>query len=100
MPKKIRYSIRAGLEQEALYDYLFEKFGEATVIKIDSIIEKVKWQIALMPFLGKVANKNNVKLRYVVVKKKLKIYYRVSKEYIEIASFRDVRMNPKTINLK
>ncbi|HBF88129.1 MAG TPA: hypothetical protein DDX39_05755 [Bacteroidales bacterium] len=100
MARQIRYSVRASEEQEKLYEYLLVKFGEITVIETDQVIEKIKKQLTNMPFLGKTVKRKNWRLRYVIVKKKLKIYYRINKEYIEIASFRDVRMNPKTLNLK
>jgi plasmid stabilization system protein ParE len=99
MQKNIRYSVRAGEEQEKLYDYLLEKFGKTTVKEIDQIIESTKRDLTKMPFIGKAVDKNAY-LRYVVIKKKLRIYYRIKLNYIEIASFRDVRLNPKNINLK
>lgn len=94
----IRYSVRAYNEYEKILDYVFENFGASVTAKVDNHFEEIIAQIsvnpALFPYTSKIKN-----LRRCVVSPQTTIYYRFDGKFVEIASFRGNKMNPKTINL-
>ena len=94
----IRYSVRAYNEYEKILDYVFENFGVNVTKKVDTHFEDIIAQISvnpnLYPYTSKIKN-----LRRCVVSPQTTIYYRFNGEFVEIASFRGNKMNPKTIFL-
>lgn len=98
MPFEVRYSTRAYSEYEEILDYVLEKFGAVVAAKVDIHFEEVIDQIAINPSLYPYSNKIK-NLRRCVISPQTSLYYRFNGEYIELASFRGNKMNPKTLGL-
>ncbi len=98
MPYPVRYSTRAFNEYNEILEYVSAKFGISTAAKVDAYFEEVVNQISINPFLYTYSDKNK-NLRRCVINYQTKLYYRFTGEFIEIASFRGNKMNPKTLRL-
>ncbi len=98
MSYAVRYSTRAYLEYEEILDYVFKKFGADIALKVDQHFEEVIDNIAINPLLYPLSEKKT-NLRRCVISPQTTLYYRFNGEYIELASFRGNRLNPKTLYL-
>ena len=98
MPYPVRYSTRSYIEYEEILDYLSDNFGIAIAAKVDMYFEEIIDQIAINPKLFPYSEKNK-NLRRCVISSQTTLYYRFTGEYVELASFRGNRMNPKALGL-
>ncbi|MBI9036186.1 MAG: type II toxin-antitoxin system RelE/ParE family toxin [Bacteroidales bacterium] len=98
MPYQVRYSTRAYNEYENILDYVVEKFGSNTAAKVDmhfeEVIDQISINLLLYPYSDKLKN-----LRRCVISPQTTLYYRFNGKFIELASFRGNRMNPKDLGL-
>lgn len=99
MPLQIKYSRRAGNEYKQLLEYIIKNFGMAKAIMIDSIFEKILYQISANPFMYPLFHRKR-NIRRCVISKQTTLYYRISGDYIELVSFRGNLMNPDKINFE
>ena len=98
MPYPVRYSTRAYIEYEEILEYVSGKFGTFVAAKVDMYFEEIIDQIAINPLLYPYSGKKK-NLRRCVISPQTTLYYRFNGEYIELASFRGNKMDPKTLDL-
>lgn len=98
MPYPVRYSTRSYVEYEEILEYVSGKFGILVAAKVDMYFEEVIDQIAINPSLYPYSNKKK-NLRRCVISPQTTLYYRFNGEYVELASFRGNKMDPKTLGL-
>jgi plasmid stabilization system protein ParE len=98
MPYPVRYSTRSYIEYEEILDYVSENFGIAIAAKVDMYFEEVIDLIAVNPKMFPYSDKNK-NLRRCVISPQTTLYYRFTGEYVELASFRGNKMDPKTLGL-
>lgn len=98
MPYPVRYSTRAYKEYEKILEYISENFGYNKTIEVDRYFNEIIDLIANNPFLFPCSNKQN-QIRRCVISPQITLYYRFTGTNIEIISFRDNNMDPKTIGL-
>ncbi len=98
MPYQVRYSTRASTEYEEILNYVVGKFGLQVAAKVDINFEEVIDQISINPFLYPYSDKIK-NLRRCVISPQTTLYYRFNGEYVELASFRGNRMDPKSLGL-
>jgi plasmid stabilization system protein ParE len=98
MPFEVRYSPRANSEYEEILDYISQKFGLSVALKVYIHFEEIIDQIAINPLLYPYSNKAK-NLRRCVISHQTTLYYRFNGDYVELASFRENRMNPQTLGL-
>ena len=92
----IRYSTRAYIEYEQILEYVSTKFGIEIAMKVDQYFEEVLEQISLNPYMFPLSDKKK-DVRRCVISEQTTLYYRFTKEYIELISFRGNRMNPESL---
>lgn len=98
MSYPVRYSTRAYKEYEEILEYVYEKFGAATAVKVDNYFEEVIGQLIINPHLYPLSDKRK-NLRRCVISPQTTLYYRFNGECIELISFRGNRMNPENLEL-
>lgn len=98
MSYPVRYSSRSYEEYEELLDYIEKRFGIAKAAEVDLYFESIIDLISINPLISPYSDKRK-HLRRCVVSPQTTIYYRFTGEYVEIASFRGNKMNPKTLGL-
>jgi plasmid stabilization system protein ParE len=98
MTYPVRYSTRAYVEYEEILEYVSGKFGILVAANVDLYFEEVIDQIAINPLLYPYSNKKK-NLRRCVISPQTTLYYRFNGEYVELASFRGNKMDPKTLGL-
>ncbi len=98
MPYQIRYSNRAYSEYEKILDYVVENFGLEVAAKVDKLFEETIDQISLNPYLYPFSDTRK-NLRRCVISPQTTLYYRFAGEFVELASFRGNKMNPKELGL-
>lgn len=98
MAYPVRYSTRSYQEYESILDYVADRFGLAVAVKVDIKIEEVIDQITINPLQFPYSDKKR-NIRRCVISPQTTLYYRFNGEFVEIASFRGSRMDPKTLNL-
>jgi plasmid stabilization system protein ParE len=98
MPFQIVYSHRAKSEYKEIILYVVQNFGLEKAAKIDSLFEKIIFQISINPKMYPLFNKKR-NIRRCVISKQTSMYYRIAKETVEIVSYRSNLMNPDTLNL-
>ena len=84
--------------EERISELISTKITEDGVVNLQ-LVEEIIAQISVNPFLFPYTSKVK-NLRRCVVSPQTTIYYRFNGEFVEIASFRGNKMNPKTIDLK
>ncbi|MDP2888299.1 MAG: hypothetical protein Q8P34_04930 [Bacteroidota bacterium] len=99
MPYPVRYSTRSFIELEDILEYVSGKFGTAIAAKVDKYFEEVINQISINPFLYPCSDKKK-NIRRCVINYQTTLYYRFSGEHVELVSFRNNKMNPKTLGLQ
>jgi plasmid stabilization system protein ParE len=92
----IRYSTRAYIEYEQILEYVSTKFGIEKAMKVDQYFEEVIDQISLNPYMFPLSDKKK-DVRRCVISEQTTLYYRFTKEYIELISFRGNKMNPESL---
>jgi len=92
----IRYSTRAYIEYEQILEYVSTKFGIEIAMKVDQYFEEVIEQVSLNPYMFPLSDKKK-DVRRCVISEQTTLYYRFTKEYIELISFRGNRMNPESL---
>jgi len=92
----IRYSTRAYIEYEQILEYVSTKFGIEIAMKVDQYFEEVLEQISLNPYMFPLSDKKK-DVRRCVISEQTTLYYRFTKEYIELISFRGNKMNPESL---
>jgi plasmid stabilization system protein ParE len=98
MPYPVRYSTRAYMEYEKILEYISENFGYNKAIEVDKYFNEIIDLIATNPFLYPCSNKRN-QIRRCVISPQTTLYYRFAGSNIEIISFRDNKMDPKSLDL-
>jgi len=92
----IRYSTRAYIEYEQILEYVSTKFGIEIAMKVDQYFEEVLEQISLNPYMFPLSDKKK-DVRRCVISEQTTLYYRFTKEYIELISFRGNKMDPESL---
>jgi plasmid stabilization system protein ParE len=98
MPYQVRYSSRAYIEYEQILEYISENFGIEKAIEVDLYFEEIIDQISVNPFMFPESDRKK-DLRRCVISEQTTLYYRFTKEYIELVSFRGNRMNPNLLGI-
>jgi plasmid stabilization system protein ParE len=93
LPLNIRYSLRARQEEIEILEYVLNQFGQKKAKEVYEEIEQMLEKITSMPEMFPCSKKQKG-LRKCVLSKQASIYYRISKGYIEVISFRDNRKDP------
>jgi len=92
----IRYSTRAYIEYEQILEYVSTKFGIEIAMKVDQYFEEVIEQVSLNPYMFPLSDKKK-DVRRCVISEQTTLYYRFTKEYIELISFRGNKMDPESL---
>ncbi len=98
MSYQLRYSSRSLKEYIQLLEYIQDKFGVKKSKEVDTQLQETIKQILINPQLYP-ATELRSRVRRCVFSKQTSIYYRIKDNIVEIASIRDNRMNPKTLNI-
>jgi hypothetical protein len=84
LPLNIGYSLRARQEEIEILEYVLNKFGQMKAKEVYEGIEQMLEKIISMPFNVPYSKKQA--LENGVLSKQTSIYYRISKDYIEVIS--------------
>ena len=98
MPYPVHYSLRAYAEYEEILAYIAEKFDIEIALKVDAYFEDIIENISINPYMFPHSDKKK-DLRRCVISPQTTLYYRFDGNYIELASFRGDRMDPRSLNL-
>jgi len=98
MPKKIVWSPLAATDFEKILSYLNESWNKQVALKFIEEIEILVLKIAEQPKQYPLANKK-LKVRKCVISKHNTLFYRVSKDSIELLRIFDTRQNPRKLKL-
>lgn len=94
---KVFWSDNALIELADTYDYLEENFSVKELNKLSHELERVLNLISKNPSMFPLSS--NLGVRRVVIKKYNTLYYRQSKNHIEVLSFFSNRKNPRKIKI-
>ena len=95
---KIKWTLNAQNELNAIYDYLEENWTIREIINFSTELERVLSIICKFPhiFPASLAKKS---VRRCVISKQTSLYYKISKNQIVIISLFDNRRNPNKLKL-
>jgi plasmid stabilization system protein ParE len=93
MARAIIYSTRALHQIREAFNYLFENFGKQASENFLIQIEKKEGILLNYPESGKRSNTHD-KIRYVLIDKHRRLYYRFNSKSIYVMAFFDTRQNP------
>jgi len=99
MPKQVIWSPLAEKDFSDILDYLKHNWGEAILLRFIDITEDLILQISLNNRQFPIINKK-YKIRKCVLTKHNSLYYRDSKNQIEILRIFDTRQDPKKLKFK
>jgi toxin ParE1/3/4 len=89
---RVRYTLRAFADREAIYDYL-EKRSPQGVRNVKRAIVQAIRGLALHPHLGQPTDKPGV-YELIVPRRPYKVYYRIQRDDVWIVHIRDARRRP------
>lgn len=89
---KIQITLRADNDEQRIYKYISEKFGEVYAEKFRNKLVGLFKLLSRYPFIGRVA-KNDPSLRVIIFNKQNKIVYKVKNEEIVILRLLNTKMN-------
>lgn len=95
---RIRYTSQALKDQETIYEFVLQKWGLNSVIKLDKKIEKALELISKSPEICPSTSVKNV--RRCVITEQTTLYFRIINLEIELLTFFDTRQHPKKRKLK
>lgn len=97
MAKRIIWTDRAIKDRSAIYRFwTLNNNSSSYSIKLDSIFEETAVTLSRFPLIGKLTNRNNV--RMFVIKHYI-VFYKIIEEDIFIQSIWDNRQNPVDLKL-
>ena len=99
MPKQVIWSPLAEKDFSDILDYLKNSWGESVLMKFIDITEDLILQISINNWQFPIINKK-YKIRKCVLTKHNSLYYRDSKNQIEILRIFDTRQDPKKLKFK
>ena len=89
---RIRYSLRAFADREAIYDYLEKRSPQGARNVQLAIVQAIRG-LALHPRLGRTTDKPGV-YELIVPRRPYKVYYRIEHDEVWIVHIRDARRRP------
>ncbi len=98
MPKAVLWSPLSVTDVETILNYLFENWNKQVAENFTNQLDHILSQIAKRPKLFPLANKKQ-KVRKCVVNKQNTLFYRESKDAIELLRIFDTRQHPKKLKL-
>ncbi len=87
---EVRVTQKADLDEQSVYKYISEKFGEIYAEKFRAKLIKTFQTLAKYPFIGRVA-KNDKSLRVLIINKRNKLVYKIIESEIVIVRLMDMR---------
>ncbi len=85
---------RATKNLDKILTYVHSEFGEKVTIKLNNRIFEVIDLIAEYPTMGTVENKEK-SIRGFLIRKQIRLFYRVEKDKLILLNFYDTRQHPK-----
>lgn len=98
MPKPVFWSPLSVADAENILDYLFKNWSEQVAENFTNQLDHILSQIAKKPKLFPLTNKKK-KVRKCVMNKQNTLFYRESKDAIELLRIFDTRQHPKKLKL-
>jgi plasmid stabilization system protein ParE len=89
---RVRYSLRAFADREAIYDYLEQRSPQGARNVQLAIVHAIR-SLASHPRLGQRTDKSGV-YELIVPRRPYKIYYRIERDEVWIVHIRDTRRRP------
>lgn len=93
MPKQVFWSPQSESDLIQILDYLHRNWEVKVAVKFINIIDEIVNQISLNPRQFPVIQKKK-KIRKCVITKHNTLYYRASKEFVDILRIYDSRQDP------
>ena len=93
MVEEIRWSKNAIQEYRNVVDYLLVEWNEDIALRFIELLEHKMQIIAKHPFTG-LCSKNNPDIRSVSITKHNRLYYKITKDWLEIVNIFDTRQHP------
>jgi len=89
---RVRYSLRAFADREAIYDYLEQRSPQGARNVQLAIVRAIR-SLALHPRLGQQTDKPGV-YELIVPRRPYKVYYRIETDEVWVLHIRDARRRP------
>lgn len=93
MAIKIKWTQHAIDDYAHIVDYLRNKWSAASAEKFLNIVESRVDQLSYFPLIG-IASQKNPAIRYIIITKHNKLYYRFNNNVIEVLNIFDTRQHP------
>lgn len=89
---RVRYSLRAFADREAIYDYLEKRSPQGARNVQLAIVQAIR-SLALHPHLGRPTDRSGV-YELIVPRRPYKVYYRIERDEVWIVHIRGARRRP------
>jgi plasmid stabilization system protein ParE len=93
MVAEIRWSKNAIWDYRNVVDYLLAEWNEDIALRFMELLEHKIQGIAKHPFTG-LCSKNDPDIRSVSITKHNRLYYKITKDWLEIVNIFDTRQHP------